>query len=58
MAAIHEPYRDRDKYPDPFTANDYLSGGADAEDEDDGEPDPEALEEFKRRMMKSLGIAS
>lgn len=32
-----------------------MNGGGTPEEEDET-PDPEALEEFKRRMKKSLGI--
>jgi hypothetical protein len=55
IAALFELHRDRDKRPEPFTADDFLRGAGDDED-DDAPPTPEALEEFKQRMMKSFGI--
>jgi hypothetical protein len=58
IAAMYELYRDREKRPEPFTADDFLASGQreQEEEDDDDKPDPEALEEFKRRMKKSLGI--
>jgi len=55
IAATYEMNRDPEKRNDPFTPEDFLPKLED-EEEDDGMPTPEQLEDFKQRMKKSLGI--